>query len=131
MVKRGRGHVRKVLGWLQRITGGLRETAGAEGYHHSLLDRYPVSVSTLVVSYVDELIADNRFTDDIHYKGGCILGNGMLSWACVMFAWNARPPHPKFFRGKSWREEWKRRLENASNSWVKDWLEHQVKQTEI
>ena len=24
---------------------------------------------------------DDRFNDDIHWKDGCILGNGMLSWA--------------------------------------------------
>ena len=35
-------------------------------------------------------MTDNRYTDDVHYKGGCIAGTQMLSWAAVMFAWNAR-----------------------------------------
>ena len=67
------------------------------------------------------LCADNRYTDDIHWKGGCVLGNGMLSWASTMFAWNAKPPNPKYF-GKSWKDEWRKRLENASKSWDSIWL---------
>jgi len=38
---------------------------------------------------------DDRFADDIHWKGGCVLGNGMLSWGSIMNAWNARPPYPE------------------------------------
>ena len=66
-------------------------------------------------------ILDNRFSDDIHWKGGCVLGNGMLSWAATMFAWNARPPNPRYF-GESWRDEWRKRLKGASKSWDSIWL---------
>ena len=38
-----------------------------------------------------------------------------------MFAWNAKPPNPKYF-GKSWKAEWRKRLENASKSWDSIWL---------
>ena len=38
-----------------------------------------------------------------------------------MFAWNAKPPNPKYF-GKSWKDEWRKRLENASKSWDSIWL---------
>ena len=37
---------------------------------------------------------DDRYSDDVHYQGGCVNGNGMLSWAHQMLLWNARPPHP-------------------------------------
>ncbi|XP_059081176.1 uncharacterized protein LOC131879004 [Tigriopus californicus] len=67
---------------------------------------------------------DNRFTDDIHYKGGCVIGNGMLSWAAVMFTWNCRPPHPKFCN--DWKSQWKTKMELASSSWIEQWLSHQV-----
>ena len=57
------------------------------------------------------------------------MGHGLLSWASVMFAWNARPPHPDNFdgNGDKWREEWRKRLEEASGSWDEKWLSHQVR----
>jgi len=38
---------------------------------------------------------DDRYSDDIHYRGGCVLAREMLSWAHIMFLWNARPPYPE------------------------------------
>jgi hypothetical protein len=37
---------------------------------------------------------DDRFNDDIHYKGGCLLNVDNASWAGVMTGWNARCPNP-------------------------------------
>jgi len=36
---------------------------------------------------------DDRYTDDIHYKGGCLL-NEKLGWSDTMFAYSSRPPDP-------------------------------------
>ena len=38
-----------------------------------------------------------RFTDEVHFKGGALVGSQMLSWAAVMFTWNARAPNPEQF----------------------------------
>ena len=54
------------------------------------------------------------------------MASQMLSWSAIMFAWNARPPHPKYFAGSDWKKTWKDRLENASKPWTKKWLEHQT-----
>ena len=35
---------------------------------------------------------DDRYRDDIHYMGGCVLGVDMLAWATTMLGYNARPP---------------------------------------
>ena len=37
---------------------------------------------------------DDRYEDDIHYKGGCLL-NENLGWAATMLAYSSRPPDPK------------------------------------
>lgn len=69
----------------------------------------------------------DRYADDVHYIGGCVLAEQMLSWSTVMFAWNARPPPQR--PGESvaeWRERWRRRLDGASEPWVHKWLAHQV-----
>ncbi|MFP4033745.1 MAG: CocE/NonD family hydrolase, partial [Desulfococcaceae bacterium] len=65
---------------------------------------------------------DDRYADDIHYMGGCLLGDN-LSWASVMFARNALPPDPEIVGGR-WRRMWRRRLEE-SGLWLDNWLRHQ------
>lgn len=65
---------------------------------------------------------DDRYADDIHHMGGCLLGDN-LSWASVMFAYNAMPPDPTIV-GDRWREMWRRRLDE-SGLWLDNWLRHQ------
>ena len=74
--------------------------------------------------YEDSLTSDNRFEDDIHWKGGCVLGGGMLSWAATMFCWDNRAPHPQY--NKDWEKLWRKRLEKAGECLAKNWLEHQT-----
>jgi putative CocE/NonD family hydrolase len=67
---------------------------------------------------------DDRYADDVHYMGGCLLGE-QLSWASVMFGRNSLPPDPRNV-GERWREMWLERLE-GSGLWLKNWLEHQAR----
>jgi uncharacterized protein len=66
---------------------------------------------------------DDRYTDDCHYMGGCVLGSDMPNWASVMFSYNALPPDPTVV-GERWREMWFNRLENTP-PWLESWLSHQ------
>ncbi len=66
---------------------------------------------------------DDRYADDVHYMGGCILASDMLVWSSVMLAYNARPPDPHFVGGQ-WREIWLDRLEKTP-PFVEQWLQHQ------
>lgn len=66
---------------------------------------------------------DDRYADDVHYMGGCVLTSQMLSWASVMFAYNALPPDPRLV-GDRWREMWFERLEHTP-PFVETWLAHQ------
>ena len=36
---------------------------------------------------------DDRYADDCHYMGGCLLNN-TIAWASTMFAFGAQPPDP-------------------------------------
>ncbi len=65
---------------------------------------------------------DDRYADDVHYMGGCLLGDN-LSWASNMFAYNSLPPDPLVV-GDRWRDTWLQRLE-ADEHWLVPWLEHQ------
>lgn len=65
---------------------------------------------------------DDRYADDVHYMGGCLLGDN-LSWASIMFAFNSCPPDPELV-GDSWRKMWFNRMKN-SGLWLENWLTHQ------
>jgi putative CocE/NonD family hydrolase len=65
---------------------------------------------------------DDRYADDVHHMGGCLLGDN-LSWASTMFAYNSLPPDPEVV-GDAWRDLWLERL-RGSGLWLAKWLEHQ------
>ena len=64
---------------------------------------------------------DDRYQDDIHYKGGCVI-NEHMAWAATMFAYSSRPPDPAIV-GEAWRKMWMERLENQPMLII-PWLEH-------
>ena len=64
----------------------------------------------------------DRYTDDIHYKGGCLL-NENLGWGATMLSYSSRPPDPLIV-GKKWKKMWLERLKNQPH--LSDiWLKHQ------
>jgi uncharacterized protein len=80
--------------------------------------RRPPSLGAIVaVSFTDD-----RYADDVHYMGGCLLTDN-LSWASTMLAYNSCPPDPEVV-GERWREMWHERL-HGSGLWLAEWLRHQ------
>ncbi len=68
----------------------------------------------------------DRYADDIHYKGGCLL-NENLGWGGTMWAYSSRAPDPAL-RPEDWREIWLDRLEN-NPFLAATWLGHQRRDT--
>ena len=66
----------------------------------------------------------DRYADDIHYKGGLMLGENP-GWAATVLGWFALPPDPEIV-GDGWREMWLERLENTPFLAAK-WIEHQLR----
>jgi putative CocE/NonD family hydrolase len=64
---------------------------------------------------------DDRYTDDIHYKGGCLLGEN-LGWSATMLAYSSRAPDPALV-GERWKAMWLDRLKNEPLLAI-PWLEH-------
>jgi putative CocE/NonD family hydrolase len=64
---------------------------------------------------------DDRYADDIHYKGGCNI-NENLGWSATMFAYASRPPDPKLV-GRGWKKMWLARL-NSEPLLITTWLRH-------
>ncbi len=80
----------------------------------------PALKAILVIGFTDD-----RYADDVHYMGGCVITSQMLSWASVMFAYNALPPDPRWV-GDRWRDMWFERLEHTP-PFIETWLAHQTR----
>jgi len=50
----------------------------------------------------------DRYADDIHYMGGCLLTDN-FGWGAQMLAYQSRPPDPAL--RDDWRERWMERIE--------------------
>ncbi|MDX6548163.1 MAG: uncharacterized protein QOG33_1713 [Gaiellales bacterium] len=66
---------------------------------------------------------DDRYADDVHYMGGCLLSYYLLSWATTMHVYATLPPDPAVV-GEQWRESWMTRLESVTPM-IEPWLTHQ------
>ena len=64
----------------------------------------------------------DRYADDIHYKGGCLLVEN-FGWAANMLSYSSRPPDPALV-GENWLEMWRDRLEHLPWLWSL-WHQHQ------
>ena len=80
--------------------------------------RRPPSLKAIATGYS----TDDRYADDVHFKGGLIDALDMAHWSVCMHAWQARPPVPARV-GERWRELWLERLE--LEPWIAHWLAHQ------
>ncbi len=65
----------------------------------------------------------DRFADDIHFKGGCLLGEN-FGWGAVMLSYSSRPADPLLRPG--WRADWLARLE-ALPHLAPVWARHQAR----
>src|SRR5215204_3464304 len=55
---------------------------------------------------------DDRYTDDVHYIGGCVTVSELSQYAVSMVGMNAMPPKAAY-RGETWAADWRARLEDT------------------
>jgi putative CocE/NonD family hydrolase len=84
-----------------------------------LAARTPPALAAVVSIYA----SDDRYADDVHYRGGLVIPMDMAQWANCMLSWNALPPDPAI-AGAGWRDLWRSRLE-CTPHFVERWLRHQ------
>jgi putative CocE/NonD family hydrolase len=73
---------------------------------------------------VPVMATDDRYLDDVHYRGGCVTVSELSQYAVSQVAMNAMPPDAGF-RGPAWRDEWQARLD-ATPPWLFAWLRQQT-----
>lgn len=114
----------EVLTWISQqpwFTGGVGMIGKSWGGFNGLqvaARRHPALKAVITLCSTDD-----RYADDVHYKGGAMLASDMLWWASTMFAYNARPADPAVV-GESWRQNWLDRLEKTP-PYVEEWVKHQ------
>ena len=62
----------------------------------------------------------DRYADDIHYMGGCLLTDN-FNWGAQMLAYQTRPPDPAL--RDDWRERWVERIETLPFLAAR-WMDH-------
>ena len=68
---------------------------------------------------------DDRYADDMHYMGGCIVTDTM-AWGTSFFGRMARSPDPLMVGEERWRRMWRQRLEGWEPPFAA-WLRHQTR----
>jgi putative CocE/NonD family hydrolase len=68
---------------------------------------------------------DDRYADDMHYMGGCIVTDTM-AWGTSFFGRMARAPDPLMVGADRWRDMWRQRLDGWDPPFVA-WLCHQAR----
>jgi uncharacterized protein len=116
--------VEAVIGWLARqgwCTGAVGMIGVSWGGFAALqaAARHPAALRGVVAIHA----TDDRYADDVHYIGGCVLATDMVHWSACMGAYAGQPPDPAVV-GAGWRDAWRARLE-AMEPWVATWLAHQ------
>jgi uncharacterized protein len=81
--------------------------------------RRPPALKAVISAYS----TDDRYADDVHAIGGCLLALESLPWASYMLGINALPPDPEIV-GERWREMWIERL-GKTPFFLEEWTRHQ------
>ncbi len=79
----------------------------------------PPALKAVVAIYA----SDDRYTDDVHYRGGALRFVDLVDYCHYMTPMCALPPVPAVW-GEGWREEWLRRIEGLE-PWLLTWLTEQ------
>jgi len=73
---------------------------------------------------VPHAATDDRYNDDVHYFGGCMMGLDLLIYPLSMIAMNALPPYSENMKADQ-ASTWQQRLE-GNPPWIIEWLRHQT-----
>jgi uncharacterized protein len=112
----------EVIGWLSRQpwcsgqVGMMGKSWGGFNCLQTAALRPPA-----LKAVVSVMSTTDRFADDIHFKGGCLMGEN-LGWAATMLSYSSRPPDPAL--RADWRKVWLDRLQ-ADPFLAPRWAGHQ------
>lgn len=113
----------EVIDWISKqpwCTGAVGMMGKSWGGFNSLqvAARRPPALKAIITLCT----TDDRYADDIHYMGGCLL-NDNLWWGAIMLAYQSLPPDPALV-GVEWRQKWLERIDQMP-FWPALWVKNQ------
>ncbi len=102
--------------WCDGRVGMIGKSWGGFGALQVAARRPPALAAVIAVC-----ASDDRYADDAHYMGGCLLNENLI-WGSMLMSLCAQPPDPDLF-GDGWRALWRTRLE-AVAPFPARWLAH-------
>jgi putative CocE/NonD family hydrolase len=111
-----------IIDWLSRqpwCSGAVGMTGISWGGFNALqvAARNPPALKAIITLCA----SDDRYGDDAHYRGGCLLNENM-QWGSILSLYNALPPDPEIV-GNRWRDMWRERIE-ALEPFPAVWMRH-------
>ena len=115
----------EVIGWITRQSWcsgpvGMMGTSWGGTSSLQAAARRPAALKAVIAVCA----TDNRYDDDIHHMGGCVLTDS-VEWGATLPAILAAPPDPELV-GPDWRELWLGRL-NALTFPLENWIKHETR----
>ncbi len=119
------GDIRHVLAWIaaQDWCNGRIGMMGTSWGGTSALQA-AAAATGLLSAVIAVCATDNRYADDIHHMGGCLLTDS-IEWGATLPAILALPPAPDS-DPDGWREHWLERLEQIEFP-LFHWIEHETR----
>jgi putative CocE/NonD family hydrolase len=105
-------------GWCDGAVGMMGKSWGGFNTLQTAALRPPALRAAIAVCATTD-----RFADDIHFKGGCLMGEN-TDWGAVMLSFSSRPADPAL--RPDWREDWLARLA-ADLPLAPRWAGHQAR----
>ena len=105
------------------LVHGRRRACSASPGAASTASRWRRTAPPELKAVISLCSTDDRYADDVHYRGGAVLALEMLSWGASMLSFNAIPPDPEV-AGPGWREMWLERIDSVE-PYEHEWLRHQ------
>ena len=105
-------------GWCSGVVGMMGKSWGGFNCLQTAFLQPPALKAVISVCSTTD-----RFASDIHFRGGCLLGEN-FGWGAVMLSFSSRPADPAL--RADWRQDWLARLE--AEPWLAPrWAEQQEK----
>lgn len=122
-VKQEQDDALEIIAWIARqswCTGAV----GMEGLSWSGFNCLQVAARRppALKAILTHCSTDDRYVDDAHYKGGCVLSD-MFGWGTVFLAFQGLAQDPAIVGEARWRDLWLERL-NAVEFNLGNWMTH-------
>jgi len=114
----------EIIAWIARQTW-CNGKVGMEGYSWDGINSLQIAARRppALKAIITHCAPDDRYADDAHYKGGCVL-HDMFNWANFFLANQGQAPDPAIIGRDGWKEKWRTRLDAISFN-VATWMTHQ------